>query len=522
MNTLKNNKILWVDDEIDLLKPHIIFLENKGYRVFTATNGSDAVEMVKEQWFDIIFLDENMPGYTGLETLNQIKKLNSLSPVVMITKSEEEAIMDEAIGSQMADYLIKPVNPRQILLSIKKNINKQELITKQTTSAYQMDFTKLSMQMNSANSLDDWKEVFTKLSYWEMELSNSTDKAMDEVLDMQKTEANKSFCKLVHKNYIAWVNQSYSERPLISPDIFRKKIFPVLDEKKKVFLLLIDNLRYDQWKAISTIFSDYYSVVNEDIYMSILPTATMYARNSIFSGLMPLEIQKTLPDLWTEDDNEEGGKNNHEEKLLKNQLQRNGRKEKLYFEKITTRKQGSKWSDYLNQALQSDLSVMVLNFVDMISHARTEMDMIKELTNDEAAYRSLTTSWFKHSGLPEMLRELSENDFELILTTDHGTIKVNNPLKVIGERSTNTNLRYKLGRNLNYNPKQVFEIKKPAEAHLPAPSVSTSFIIANNQDFFAYPNNFNYYANYYKNTFQHGGISMEEMLIPIIRMRPRK
>ncbi|MBN2807592.1 MAG: bifunctional response regulator/alkaline phosphatase family protein [Prolixibacteraceae bacterium] len=517
----KRPKILWVDDEIDLLKPHLIFLDNKGYEVFTATNGADALDMVKENSFDIIFMDENMPGYTGLETLARIKQINHLVPVVMITKSEEEAIMDEAIGSQMADYLIKPVNPKQILLSIKKNINKKELVTRQTTSAYQMQFSKLGMEINDSLSFSDWESVYRKLTFWEMELNQSDDKMMDEVLQMQKSEANKAFCRFITRNYLSWLDPANNQRPVLSPDLFRKRIFPILDEGRKVFVMVIDNLRFDQWRALSPIISEYYNIVRDEMYYSILPTATMYARNSIFAGLMPSDIQKIHPEFWDDDDNEEGGKNNFEEDLLREQMQRYGRKERLFFEKITTAKPGRKGSDNLNQILQSDLAVMVLNFVDMISHARTEMNMIKELASDEAAYRSLTVSWFQHSGLPALLKELSEKGFELVLTTDHGTINVNNAIKVVGERSTNSNLRYKLGRNLNYNPKEVFEIRKPQEARLPSPNVSTSFIFATNQDFFAYPNNFNHYANFYKNTFQHGGISMEEILIPVIRMQAR-
>ncbi len=513
--------ILWVDDEIDLLRPHIIFLENKGYTVQTATNGADAIDIVKAESFDIIFLDENMPGFTGIETLGMIKEINNIVPVVMITKSEEESIMDEAIGSKMVDYLIKPVNPKQILLSIKKNVNQNELVTRKTTSEYQMQFSKLGMQINDSFTFENWIDVYRKLVYWEMELSNSDDKAMDEVLIMQKNEANNSFARFIQKNYINWFDPNCDDKPVLSPELLKTKVFPVLDEGKKVFVMLIDNLRFDQWRAISPIFNNYFSIKSDDLYFSILPTATMYARNSIFAGLMPSEIKQIYPQYWSEDDNEEGGKNNYEEELLKKNLNRTGRKEKVFFEKITTVKTGKKVTDSLNQILQSDLSVMVLNFVDMISHARTEMDMIRELANDEAAYRSLTVSWFKHSGLVDLLKELRDNNIELMLTTDHGTIKVNNPVKVIGERNTNSNLRYKLGRNLNYKSKDVFEVLKPSEAHLPAPNVSTKFIFSKNQDFFAYPNNYNYYANYYRNTFQHGGISMEEMMIPFIHLSPK-
>jgi DNA-binding response OmpR family regulator len=514
-------KILWVDDEIDLLKPHVIFLENKGYLVQTATNGTDALDLVKSTPFDLIFLDENMPGLSGLETLGRIKDINAHVPVIMITKSEEEAIMDEAIGSKMADYLIKPVNPKQILLTIKKNINQKELVTRQTTSAYQMAFSKLGMQINDSFTHDDWQEVYRKLVYWEMELSVSEDKAMDEVMQMQKTEANRAFSRFVTRNYLDWMDPNKSSRPVLSPDLFRKRIFPLLGKGRKVFVMLIDNLRFDQWRALSPIFSEYFNIVSEDLYYSILPTATMYARNSMFAGLMPSEIKKLYPDMWEEDDNEEGGKNNFEEEFLRKQMVRHGLSEKLYFEKITNLKVGRKSTDNLNQMLQADLTVMVFNFIDMISHARTEMDMIKELASDEAAYRSLTLSWFKHSSLLELVRELRNNNFALVLTPDHGTTKVNNPIKVVGERSTNTNLRYKLGRNLNYNSREVYEVKRPDQARLPTVNVSTGYIFAMNQDFFAYPNNFNHYANYYKNTFQHGGISLEEILIPCVRMVPR-
>lgn len=517
----KKIKILWVDDEIDLLKPHIMFLENKGYEVVTATNGNDAIDLVGASHFDIIFLDENMPGISGLETLGPIKNISSNVPIVMITKSEEESIMEEAIGSKIADYLIKPVNPNQILHSIKKNINQKELVTRQTTTAYQMAFSKLGTQINDSFTYTDWIEVYKKLVHWEMELGSSEDKAMDEVLQMQKIEANRSFSRFISRNYLEWMNPKIEDRPILSPDIFRKKVFPLLEQDKKVFVMLIDNLRFDQWRVLSPIFSESFNITSEDIFFSILPTATMYSRNSMFAGLMPSEIKKLYPDMWDDDDNEEGGKNNFEEDLLRKQMTRHGINKKLYFEKITNMKSGRKCTDNMNQILKSDLSVMVFNFVDMISHARTEMDMIKELASDEAAYRSLTKSWFSHSSIPDMIKELRNNNFELILTTDHGTIKVNNPIKVVGERSTNTNLRYKLGRNLGYNQREVFEIKNPLLAKLPAPNVSTSYIFAMNQDFMAYPNNFNYFANFYKNTFQHGGISLEEILIPAVRMSPK-
>ena len=518
---MKKPRILWTDDEIDLLRPHILFLEGKGYEVETTNNGLDAVEKVKENYYDIIFLDENMPGLTGLETLTKIKEVSPNVPVIMITKSEEENIMDEAVGSKIADYLIKPVNPNQILLSLKKNIDQKRLVTQQTTSAYQTQFAQIGAKLNERLDFEAWKNVYKQLVHWEIELAGSEDSAMDQILAMQKEEANIAFFKFVKDNYISWFKKNIGDRPLMSPDIFRHRIFPLLNEGKKVFVLVIDNLRFDQWRSLSAVFEEYFRLESDELYYSILPTATMYARNVMFAGLLPSEIEKLYPEYWEDDDNE-GNKNQFEEQLLRKQMTRHGRKEKLYFEKASGIRQERRISESIGNILESDLSVMVFNFVDMISHARTEMDMIKELANNEKAYRSLTLSWFNHSSLFELIKALSENDIHMVITTDHGAIRVSNPVKVIGDRETNTNLRYKLGRNLNYNPKQVFEVRDPRQVYLPSRNVSTSYIFARNADFFAYPNNFNYYSNYYKDTFQHGGISMEEIIIPIVVMAPKR
>ncbi|KOH46254.1 T9SS response regulator signal transducer PorX [Sunxiuqinia dokdonensis] len=517
---MKTIRILWTDDEIDLLRAHIIFLEEKGYEVTTANNGSDAIDLVRTNHFDIIFLDENMPGLTGLETLDTIKEISPNIPVVMITKSEEEDIMDQAIGSKMADYLIKPVNPKQILLSIKKNVGQEELVTRKTTSAYQSEFARIGMRLNERLDWKDWTEVYRKLVFWELELAASQDGTMDEVLKMQKAEANNAFGRYIKNNYLSWFDKGAEDRPLLSPDIFKSKVFPQLDKGHKVLVLVIDNLRYDQFRVLNSVLSQYYLLEDEDLYYSILPTATMYARNAIFAGLMPSEIARLHPEYWEDDDNE-GNKNIHEFELMQTQMKRRGRRERLNFEKITNWRAGKKLSDSLANIMQNDLSVMVFNFVDVMSHARTEMDMMKELASDEKAYRSLTLSWFNHSSLFELLKALADNKVKVVLTTDHGTIRVDNPIKVIGDRETSTNLRYKLGRNLNYNHKQVFEITNPEKAYLPGRNVSSSFIFALNEDFFAYPNNYNHYVQYYRDTYQHGGISLEEMIVPVITMTPR-
>jgi DNA-binding response OmpR family regulator len=511
--------ILWVDDEIDLLSPHIIFLEQRDYTIVTATNGEDAIELVLSKSFDLVFLDENMPGPSGLETLARIKELKPNLPVVMITKSEEESIMDQAVGAKIADYLIKPVSPKQVLLSIKKHVHMHELVSEKTSSDYQQAFGKIGLLINSARTFDEWVSIYRKLTQWRMQLSDSSNTSMEEVFSMQMSEANNEFGKFVKANYMQWFSQNSVNKPLMSHNILRNLVFPIIDEGSKVLFILVDNFRYDQWLAIQDILAPYFRVKKEIIYTSILPTATQYARNALFSGLMPKEIQRTHPDYWVFDE-EDTGKNLFEEELLRAQIQRLGKTYKLHYEKSSTIKANSPLSANLKQTLKNDLTVLVYNFIDVISHARTEMEMMRQLASDEAAYISLTRSWFKHSELLTLLKEASSNNVKVVITTDHGTIRVKNPVKVIGDKATSTNLRYKLGKNLNYNSKQVFEVRNPDDAHLPKPNVSSSYIFALGSDFFAYPNNYNYYANYYRDTFQHGGVSIEEMLIPYIELNP--
>ena len=514
---MKKITILWTDDEIDLLMPHIIFLKEKGYDVETANNGADAIEMVKKQQYDLIFLDENMPGISGLQALPEIKRFSPSTPVVMITKSEEENIMDLAIGSQISDYLIKPVNPNQVLLSIKKHIDKTRLISEKTTQDYQIEFRNLSLEINDSMTFEQWISIYKKLVFWELELEKSKDQAMDEVLKMQKTEANSAFAKFIKKNYFSWFDATNkNEKPILSPSVFQNKVFPAL-KNEKVFVLLIDNLRYDQWKMLQPIFGEMYNVVEDGIFCSILPTATQYSRNSMFSGLMPSEMQKMYPDIWLNDE-DDGGKNLHEEEMLAKQLQRNGINKKFHYEKITQSKDAKKYLENINQVLENDLMVCVFNFVDMLSHARTEMELIRQLVEDESAYRSITLSWFEHSPISELIKILAEHKIKLIVTTDHGTVRVQNPIKIVGDRNTTTNLRYKQGRSLNYNPKEVFEITQPQKAHLPLTNISSTYVFSMNNDFFAYPNNYNHYVKHYKDTFQHGGVSLEEMLIPVITL----
>ena len=515
---MTNGLLLWVDDEIEQLKGHIMFLEKKGYEIVTVSNGTDAIDQCRQRNFDLVLLDEQMPGISGLETLRILKEINPSITVVMVTKSEEENIMEQAIGQKIADYLIKPVNPNQILLTLKKNIHRKAIETEITQSQYQQNFQQIAMQIMDCSTWQDWVDIYKRLVHWELELS-STDSSMMEMLQMQKQEANSGFAKFIKKHYLGWLDDA--DRPVLSPDIFKSKVFPLLSAGQKVFLVVLDNFRYDQWRVLSQELSEHFDI-DEDLYCSILPTATQYARNAIFSGLMPNKIQEMFPDLWVDEDEEEG-KNLNEEPLIRTQLERYRRKETFTYHKINTQADADKLMQQMSQISKHPLNVVVFNFIDMLSHARTESKMVRELANSESAYRSITLSWFRHSVISDFFRQLAQMDCKVVVTTDHGSIRCTQPVKIVGDRNTNTNLRYKLGKNLGYDEdKSLFVIKDPRKALLPSPNLSTSYVFATGDSFFAYPNNYNYYVSYYRDTFQHGGISMEEMIVPLITLKEKK
>lgn len=526
-----NGRLLWADDEIELLRAHLLFLEKKGYVVTTVTNGTDAIEECRHGSFDLVLLDEMMPGLSGLETLQRIKEIAPQVPVVMVTKSEEEDIMNQAIGQQIADYLIKPVNPNQILLTLKRHIHGREIVNEVVQQGYQQQFQRLSMEIMDCGCWEDWVAVYRRLVRWELELSGVDSPTLSETLNMQKQEANGGFAKFVKKHYLDWIAAATaadgsvgvdgrggrsSQPPTLSHQLLKQKVFPLLNDGHRVFLIVLDNFRYDQWKMLEQEIAGAFEI-DEDVYCSILPTATQYARNAIFSGLMPLQIARMFPDLWIDEDEEEG-KNMNEERLIRMLIDRYRRRDTFTYHKINSSQEADRLLQQFNELARYDLNVVVFNFIDMLSHARTESRMVRELANNESAYRSITLSWFRHSVISDLFRLLALSDYRVIVTTDHGSIRTNNPVRIIGDRNTNTNLRYKLGRNLNYDSRDLFVIREPSKAQLPAPNLSTSYVFATGDDFLAYPNNYNYYVSYYRNTFQHGGISMEEMIVPVVTL----
>jgi CheY-like chemotaxis protein len=519
---MSNIKILWADDEIEHLNAHLLFLEEKGYNVETVTNGLDAIEKVEQQQYDLVFLDENMPGLSGIDALKRIKEINGNLPVVMITKNEEEHLMEDAIGSKIADYLIKPVNPRQILMSIKRLTDNKRLVTQSVTQGYQQDFRNIGMAFMDDLDWNKWKELYKKLVYWENEMDQSDETGMEEVLTTQKKDGNREFSKYINRNYVNFIQYASDKEdvPIMSHTLINRGVLPHKPENDSLFLLVIDNLRFDQWKTIERVISQFYNTVHEDLYLSILPTTTQYARNAIFSGLMPLDIERRFKDKWKNDE-DEGGKNNYEDYFLSDLMKRLRTGLEPKYIKVTNLNNAKQMVEQLPNLVDEPFVTIVYNFIDALSHARTDYKIMRELAEDETAYRKLTLSWFEHSPLLEAIKFLASKGKRIVITTDHGSVRVDNPVKMVGEKETTTNLRYKSGRRINYNAKEVFEVTDPEKALLPRPHMSSRFIFSKENDFFVYPNNLNHYAKYYKDTFQHGGISMEEMMIPLVVLDPK-
>jgi CheY-like chemotaxis protein len=513
---MKKISILWVDDEVDQLKSHLIFLEQRNYEVTTCLSGRDAINLLEYKHFDIIFLDENMPGLTGLETLLEISRVHKNIPVVMITRNEEESIMEEAIGSKIADYLIKPVNPHQILISLKKNLDHSRIVNEKTTINYQQEFRNITLEISEVNDYEGWISVYKKLIYWELQLEEIEDSGVLEILEAQKTEANQSFSKYIEREYPKWLNGA--ESPVLSHTLFQKLIAPRIVNEKTIFIL-IDNLRLDHWQYLEKCIGQNYRKTFDSAYFSILPTATQYARNAIFSGLTPLEMRQKYPNWWR-DDYESDGKNLFESQFFEEQLQRVGLNFKWQYHKVNNSNQGKQVIQTLSANRDIHFMAVVYNFVDILSHAKTEIELLKELASSEKAYRSLILSWFKNSPLLELIQLAQKKGYQLIITTDHGTINVKQASQILGDRDTSSNLRYKTAKSLTFDKKDVIHCKEPKKWQLPQVHFNSTYAFAKNNSYFVYPNNFNHFARQYRNTYQHGGISLEEMIIPFAVFKP--
>lgn len=511
--------ILWADDEIDRLQSHIIFLQKKGFDIVPVTNGEDAVTMIEKQKFDLVFLDEQMPGMGGLETLEKVKSLQPLLPVVMITKSEEEAIMEDAIGAKISDYLIKPVNPNQILLTVKRILDRSKLQSEKSAQSYLREFGSISSRIHPRTTWQEWIEIYKELSKWQIDLGEG-DEALKQVLDDQVVDANREFGKFVEREYVSWLDQN-EEAPLISQGIFKKYVFPHIKNGKKTMFFLIDCMRYDQWLLFEPYLAKMFDI-ETDFYYSILPTATPYSRNAIFAGVSPLEISQMYPQLWAQGQ-DESSLNRHEEELLQNQLKRSKIDINFKYEKVLNAEDGRQVAGKMKSFAQSRLAAFVYNFVDTLVHSRSDSDVIKELAPDVSAFRSITEAWFQHSSLLQMFKELADEDVTVVVTTDHGSVRSLRDTKVYGDRDTATSLRYKYGKNLNAeNANAVIQIKDAEKYKLPDLGRASDYLIAREDYYFVYPTNYHKYQNRYKDTFQHGGASMEEMILPVATLRPKR
>ena len=518
---MKKSRILWVDDEIELLKAHILFLESKGYEVVPVTNGEDAVRLVGQENFNLVLLDEIMPGKDGLQTLEELKELSPALPVVMITKNEEESLMEEAIGKKIADYLTKPINPSQVLLVCKKLLEHNKITLEQISKAYLEEFRKVLNLRFQDLGPRDWVRFFQKLSKWEVEFDSYDDPGLKETLSDQKRTFNIEFAKFVEKNYKKWINEHPQKRPTLSPDLLKKYVFPFLQEGNKVLFILIDCMRLDQWLTLSPEIYELYNMKVE-YYYSIIPSATPFARNSIFSGLFPAKFSERYPEIWSKE-GDESSMNRYEPVMLGDYIRREGIELKGGYKYVKAINAEEGWSlvKKIGSYLGSSFISVVVNFVDILAHKRSEMEFLKEIVPDEAGYRSLIRSWFRNSWVYSILQFFSEQDFKVVITSDHGSIRVQHDVEVVGDRETSPNIRFKYGKNLRTHPKYALNIKDPSEYLLPSFGINTNYIIAKEDYFFVYPTNYHKYQAFYRNTFQHGGVSMEEMIMPVAILEPK-
>lgn len=514
--------ILWVDDEIDLLKAHILFLKSRGFDVIPASNGNDALNIVSHENVDIVLLDEMMAGKDGLTTLSEMKIIKPGLPVIMITKNEEESLMEKAIGSKITDYLTKPVNPSQILMACKKILEQKSITSEHASKNYMEEFHDISKRLYEDLGSDDWIEIYKKLASWDIEFDDHPDLGLKETLEDQARDCNIEFGKFIEKHYVEWLHEDRHFRPTLSPDVLNKYVFPYLKNSEKVLFIVIDCMRLDQWLTFEPLLYDFYNI-KTDYYYSILPSATPYSRNSIFSGLFPDDIQKLYPEIWGESDDDESSLNRYESQMLGELFRREAIDIKNGFKYIKVLDSNTGWATdkKLFSLLESSFISLVVNFVDILAHRRSDSDFLKEIVPNEAGYRSIVRVWFQHSWIYSVLRKFSEYDFTIVLTSDHGSIRVQNDVKVVGDKATSPNIRFKYGKNLNCPPKYALVLKDPDKYKLPNLGINNNYLIAKENFYFVYPTNYHKFESYYRDTFQHGGISMEELILPIVTLSPK-
>lgn len=517
------SRILWADDEIDFLRPHILFLESKGYEVESVSNGADAVQKVREKSFDVILLDEQMPGMGGLEAVTKIKEIAPDVPVVMVTKSEEEYLMEEALGGQISDYLTKPVNPSQVLLTCKRLLDQTRIRSERVSQDYLQSFSEITRRLMEPLSHEEWIEIYQLLTRYDLDLEG--DEGVRQILEDQFAEANRVFSKYVGEEYAGWIGAvdsgSDHDRPLLSHEVVPSFVFPHLAEKRPVIFFVIDCMRYDQWLVFESLLSPMFTT-EKTFHYSILPTATPYSRNSIFSGLLPRDLAERYPRIWSDGQDDEHSRNRNEEQFLTDLLERNRLSPRMKYHKLISTRDGREFLGNVNDLLQNDLSAVVVNFVDILAHSRSDSAVLREIAPDERAYRALTRTWFEHSWLFQAFQKLAEADCKIVVTTDHGAIRSLRATKVMGDRQTSTALRYKFGRNLKCDSRHAILVRDPREFGLPRDHINTNYIIAKEDYYFVYPTNYHKYLNKYKDTMQHGGISLEEMVLPVITMTPKR
>ncbi len=516
----RNREILWIDDEIDFLKSHIFFLQGKGYNITPVSNGDDALSLIKEQHYDAVLLDQIMPGRDGMSTLSLIREIEPALPVIMVTKSEEEELMDEAIGNRIDDFLVKPLSPNRILPILKRILEQERIIETKVPLDYTADFNKIMMMKEGDPDWRDWISLYLKLSEWDMEFDQLKKTGLEQTHVEQKKECNALFSSYVEKHYVDWLNGKDS--PTLSVDVVDKYVLPLLQDQKQVYFIVVDCLRLDQWLGIEPLLQPYFHITR-DHYYSVLPSATLYSRNALFSGLFPSELAQKYPQYWNETPDDETSTNQHEKKLLQIRLEQAGVRLKppLRYFKIFDTRGGVEYIRHASSTNKVSLAALVVNFIDILTHKRSQIDILQQISPDESAFRSLTKSWFTHSALFEILKIISKKDVVVVLTSDHGSILSNRAARAYGNRDTSTSLRFKVGNNLGCDPGEAIHITEPKDYRLPSGGMGKNYILAKEDYYFVYPNQFHEYKRQFRGGFQHGGISMEEMILPCVLMRPR-